>query len=140
MWNIFSPKGSIGRLAFVAHAILFVIAGPLGISLCLIIALIAQPPTTDPSVYIVNASVAAFFWKYLSWVNCRWTPLFVFFGFYLGGQRILLCAYIKRARDIGIEIAGTSLVPFYFLDRRSGAGARELLFSRGRRDKGSQSD
>jgi hypothetical protein len=51
--------------------------------------------------------------------------------FYLVGQRLFDCAYVKRARAIGVEIRNTWFVQLYVLGFEQGATMKDLLLTAG---------
>ena len=128
MIGLFSTRGTVGRAYFLLCMLLYVISVPLGFIICLLIRV-----WTRPIVFIWSESAARFVAEQIVWIATGWRTILVVIAFYLIGDRIFSCAYIKRARAIGVEIAGAWLVPLFFLGFERGANMRQMLLTRGGR-------
>lgn len=125
---VFSSKGTVGRLCFLLSIIFYVVSVPLGFAACLLIRLLA-----DPIVYIWSESAARFVSDYLLWFATGWRPILAVVAFYLIADRIFSCAYIKRARAIGVEIPNTWVVYYCFMGFEPGATVKDMLLTPGKK-------
>jgi uncharacterized membrane protein YhaH (DUF805 family) len=114
MFNLFKTSGRIGRVSFLIRWFMWAIITIFGlVFLVLIWALTGGTPG--------EWWWSDFLEKYLGWTLDGFMPFAVIFCFYLVGARIALCGYVKRARDIGVEIPNTVQVFRFFIYRYSGA-------------------
>jgi hypothetical protein len=119
----FSTKGTIGRFAFLCYFLLFILSPFFGMFAWLVMWLLPAPV----SVFWGERS-ADFVRDHLSWITDGWGAVIVVIGFYLLGQRLFDCAYIKRARATGVEIESAWVVQLYFLGFEPGATFKDLVF------------
>jgi hypothetical protein len=107
--GLFSAKGTVSKEYFGCCAILHVLAVPLGMA------------------------VVALSWdwarEHVEWVTRGWRPILPIIAIYLIAYRIFACAYVKRARAMGVEI-GTGEVWYCFMGFLPGANIRDMMSSK----------
>jgi hypothetical protein len=123
MFGIWGTRGTIGRTSFVVRLLLFPAFTLFGTVFVLAVWSLSGG---DPGDWWV----ADFVRRYLGWICDGWTPLAVVLACFLLGARVMLCAYVKRARDIGVEIPSISAIPRFFFVEGSRATLRDLLIRR----------
>jgi hypothetical protein len=105
---IFSSSGTIGRLAFLAHGLLFCLSGPLMLAVIGIIGRLGTGPIgngQDGTLWPPGA--AAFIGKYLAWTYTGYAPAILFLLVTPAG-----CGSIMRATSNGrAPSASRSTVP-----------------------------
>jgi uncharacterized membrane protein YhaH (DUF805 family) len=126
MTELFSTKGTVGRRYFLVCAILHVLAVPAGMAICLVISLLSSPIGSNPDAYLWSEENANWVKEYLGWTIRGWYPTLLVIGIYLVAYRIFSCAYVKRARAIGVELT-TGEVYYCFMGFQPGANLRDLL-------------
>ena len=115
MAHPFSTKGTIGRVSLLICLLLYALSPILGLFACFFVRMLASPIGSVANSFIWSERSAAFVKDHVAWMGRGWSAVVVIALFYLVGQRLIDCAYIKRARAIGVEISSTWLVPIYFL-------------------------
>jgi hypothetical protein len=109
MRGLFSARGTVGKAYFGSCVILHMLAVPLGMAL----------------VWL------SWDWarEHLEWITRGWHTILPVIVIYLIAYRIFACAYVKRARAMGVEIT-VGEVWFCFMGFFPGANIRNLLSSK----------
>ena len=131
MLGAFDCHGRIGRISFLIRWLAWLLSIPIAAIICFAVYFLSEPADLGPKIPVWSPSNAAFVQTYLSWVYVSWNPMLVCVAAFLAGLRVFLCACVKRARDLGVEIPNVSLLPTYFLNSRSGMNVLTLLLKKG---------
>ena len=115
----------MSRRYFCLCNMLHMLAVPLGMALCFLVRRLSEPIGSEPGSYVWGEARAAFVSTYLGWFIQGWHPILPIVGLYLIAYRIFACAYVKRARAIGVHVT-LGEVWYCFMGLERGATIADL--------------
>jgi hypothetical protein len=124
--GLFSNSGAVSKRYFLVCTILHAAAKPVGMGLFACVWLVSRP---NEHSSVLGEESASWVGDHLGWLTHGWYQLVLPIGLYLIAYRIFACAYVKRARALGIEIT-TGEVYYCFMGLERGATMADLLSSK----------
>lgn len=126
--SLVSIRGRIGRAAYVGRFFVGLIIMFIGFLVPVLIGLLSVPWANESATSVIWSEQAAeFVGSTIGAIDRKWIIL----SFLILGGRVVLCAIVQRARDLGVELGTVLEVPLHWLNPLSKANCGHLLASPG---------